>query len=83
MSKGTVAGFASHARVFALALHFGFIGVAGLARLVTCESDRSRPDIIQRARAEVPILAKIRRGDGLANQEEPHYSENQKKRDTA
>ena len=56
-----VAGFASYASVLALALHLGYIGVAGLASCVPRELSRTGADVIDGSRAKMPVLSEIGR----------------------
>ena len=68
--KRAVAGLASYIGVLALAFRFGFIGMAGFARFVPGELDRSRADVVQGGGPKVAVLAELRRNDGLPDQEE-------------
>jgi|ERR1700680_3694455 len=63
-------GLAPHTRVLALALLASDIGVTAFASFVPGELDRPSADVVQSSGAKVPILAKLGRNDGSADQEE-------------
>ena len=56
----TMTGFATQLRVTPFALRFGNIRVAGFARLAPGEFDRLCADLLQHARAKMPVLAEFR-----------------------
>ena len=69
-----VASLATDAGVFALALFFRNLGMAGFASLAAGKLDWPRADVIQGARPEVPVLAELLGDDGAAEHEEHKHA---------
>ena len=61
LCQRTVAGFARHSCMLALALQLGYVGVAGFANRVPGELDGTSANVVHGGRAKMAILAEIRR----------------------
>ena len=76
----SVAGFAVHVRMFALALHIQHIGVAGFASLVAGKLHGVGGDLANGGAAIVPVLSKTLRNDVTSNNKKDNKGENKKSR---
>ena len=76
----SVAGFAIHMRMLALALQIEDIGMAGLASLVTGKFHRSGRNLANGIAAIVTVLSEALWNDVTSNHEKDHESENEESR---
>jgi hypothetical protein len=72
-----MAGFTSNSRVLAMALHVGLVRMTRFTSLASGELDGMGPDVIERSRPEVAILAELSGNHSAPYQQKRNHAESQ------